>query len=212
MSIETLISRKHIDYLKAIEFMEQRVEDIVNKRKLELIWLLSHPKIYTVGITSNNKDFIKKPTIPVYKTNRGGQITYHGPGQRVVYLMINLNKKKDLRYFVSILEKISIETLKEFNIVSVSRNDRIGIWVTKLNNKYLKKEKKIGAIGIRIKKWISFHGISLNVKPDLNYFKQINACGIKNFEVTSLKELGIDIKMEEFDKVLLAKIKKYMVF
>ena len=212
MSIETLISRKHINYLKAIEFMEQRVEDIINKRKLELIWLLSHPKIYTVGITSNKKDFIKKPTIPVYTTNRGGQITYHGPGQRIVYLMINLNKIKDLRYFVNILEKISIETLKEFNVISESRNDRIGIWVTKLNNKYFKKEKKIGAIGIRIKKWISYHGISLNVKPDLNYFKHINACGIKDFEVTSLKELGIDIKMEEFDKVLLEKIYKYLMF
>ena len=136
MSIETLISRKHINYLEAIEFMEQRVEDIISNKKLELIWLLSHPKIYTAGITSNNKDFIKKPIIPVYKTNRGGQITYHGPGQRIVYLMINLNKKKDLRYFVSILEKISIETLKEFNVISESRNDRIGIWVTKSNNKY----------------------------------------------------------------------------
>ena len=212
MNRETLISRKNIDYLKATKFMEKRVEDIINKKKIDLIWLLSHPKIYTAGISSNNKDFIKKPTIPVYKTNRGGQITYHGPGQRIVYLMINLNKKKDLRNFINILEKISIETLKEFNVVSESQNDRIGIWVTKFNNKYLKKEKKIGAIGIRIKRWVSYHGISINVNPDLYYFKQINACGIKNFEVTSLKELGIDIKMEEFDKVLLKKIKKYLIF
>lgn len=212
ISIETLISRNYIDYLKAIKFMEQRVEDIINKKELELIWLLSHPNIYTVGITSNKKDFIQKPTIPVYKTNRGGKITYHGPGQRIVYLMIDLNKKKDIRYFIKLLEKISIETLKEFNVVSESRKDRIGIWVTKLNNRSLPKEKKIGSIGIRIKKWISYHGISLNVKPNLNYFKYINPCGIKDFESTSLKELGIDVKMEEFDKVLLEKITKYLVF
>jgi len=212
ISIETLISRNYIDYLKAIKFMEQRVEGIINKKELELIWLLSHPNIYTVGITSNKKDFIQKPTIPVYKTNRGGKITYHGPGQRIVYLMINLNKKKDIRYFIKLLEKISIETLKEFNVVSESRKDRIGIWVTKLNNRSLAKEKKIGSIGIRIKKWISYHGISLNVKPNLNYFKYINPCGIKDFESTSLKELGIDVKMEEFDKVLLEKITKYLVF
>ena len=210
-SIETLISKELIDYLDAIKFMEKRVDAIINKKKPELIWLLSHPKIYTCGITSKEQDFLKKPILPVYKTSRGGQITYHGPGQRVVYVMKNLNDKKDLRNFINILEKISIETLKEFNIESKSYKNRIGIWVTKLNDKCFEEEKKIGSIGIKIKKWITFHGISLNICPDLNYFKFINPCGIKNCQVTSLKELGVNTDLEHFDNVLIKKINQYLV-
>ena len=211
-SIETLISKKSVNYIEAIKFMEKRVDGIINKKKSNLIWMLFHPKIYTVGKSSKKEDFIKKPIIPVHHTNRGGQITYHGPGQRIIYLMIDINKKKDVRYFIRLIEKIIIETLQEFNITAESRKDRIGIWVTKINNKFLKKEKKIASIGIRIKKWVSYHGISINICPDLSYFKYINPCGIKNFGVTSFKDLGLSINLNEFDKIILKKLKKHLIF
>ena len=160
-TIQTLVANDYIDYLESIEFMENRVNDIIKNKELELIWLLSYPKIYTYGNTTNKKDFIKTPSIPIYKTNRGGQITYHGPGQRIAYYMINLNyKKRDIKNFIQIIEKIAIDTLSEFGVVSESRKDRIGIWVTKANGNNLKKEKKIGSIGIRIKKWVTYHGLS----------------------------------------------------
>ena len=209
--VETIISKELVDYIDAFKFMEKRVEDIINNKKPELIWFLSHPKIYTSGITSKKEDFLKKPIIPVHKTNRGGQITYHGPGQRIIYLMINLNNKKDIRYFIKLIEKISIETLREFNIESRSYDNRIGIWVTKLENKFLKKEKKIGSIGIRIKKWVTFHGASFNIYPDLKYFKQINPCGLKNYDMTSLKDLGINASLEDFDNFFIKNLNKYLI-
>ena len=211
-TIQTIISNECIDYPEAIAFMEKRVEKIRTNINSELIWLLHHPSIYTVGKSSNNSDFLKNPQIPIYKTDRGGQITYHGPGQRIAYFMINLNnKRKDVRYFINLLEKITIDTLKEFNIIAESRSDRIGIWVTKYKNKILNKEKKIGSIGIKIRKWITYHGVSININPDLNYFKLINPCGIKDFSVTSLQELGVDPKISEFDNIFIKKSYKYLL-
>ncbi len=209
-SIETLISKELVDYNYAISFMEERIEAIQNNLKPEMIWLLSHPSIYTCGISSDKKDFLSKPSIPVYETSRGGQITYHGPGQRVVYVMVNLNKNKNLRKFIKTLENICIESLKEFGIESRSYRNRIGIWVkkNKLNNP--DNEKKIGSIGIKIKKWITFHGFSLNVNPNLKYFDTINSCGIKNCKVTSMKDLGININKKKFDKVLLKNLYKFL--
>ena len=125
--------------------------------------------------------------------------------------MINLNNKKDIRYFIKLIEKISIETLKEFNIESRSYDNRIGVWVTKFENKFLKKEKKIGSIGIRIKKWVTFHGASFNIYPDLKYFKLINPCGLKNYDMTSLKDLGINASFEDFDNFFIKNLNKYLI-
>tara|TARA_B100000427_G_scaffold177548_1_gene147727 strand:+ start:238 stop:885 length:648 start_codon:yes stop_codon:yes gene_type:complete len=209
-SIETLISKELVDYNYATNFMEQRIEAIKNNTKPEMIWLLSHPSIYTCGISSNKKDFLSKPNIPVYEASRGGQITYHGPGQRIVYVMLNLNENKDLRKFIKTLENICIECLKEFGIESRSYRNRIGIWVKKNRFNNPENEKKIGSIGIKIKKWVTFHGFSLNVNPNLEYFNSINSCGIKNCKVTSIKDLGINITNKEFDKVLLKNLNKFL--
>ena len=210
-STQIIISENSVNYLKAIKYMENRVKDIIENNSSDLIWLLSHPSIYTYGMTSKKSDFLKGTSIPIIRTNRGGQITYHGPGQRIIYFMINLNnKKKDIRNFINILEKIIIKSLLEFNVISESRKDRIGIWVTEVNNKKLEKEKKIGAIGLRIKKWVSYHGISVNINTNLKYFSYINPCGIKKYGVTSLKDLGVIIEEKKFDEVLLKYCKKYL--
>ena len=210
-STKIIISKNSINYPYALKFMEAKVQKIIKKEELDTIWLLSHPSIYTYGKTSKKSDFLKKNSIPVYKTDRGGQITYHGPGQRIVYYMINLNnKKKDIKYFVRLLENIIIDTLGELNIQSRSYDDKIGIWVTKVNNKNLKKEKKIGSIGLRIKKWVTYHGVSINIDNDLSFFEYINPCGIKDYSVTSLKDLGITIQQNKFDDLLLKYSKKYI--
>ena len=210
-STKIIISKNSINYPYALKFMEAKVQKIIKKEELDTIWLLSHPSIYTYGKTSKKSDFLKKNSIPVYKTDRGGQITYHGPGQRIVYYMINLNnKKKDIKYFVRLLENIIIDTLGELNIQSRSYDDKIGIWVTKVNNKSLKKEKKIGSIGLRIKKWVTYHGVSINIDNDLSFFEYINPCGIKDYSVTSLKDLGITIQQNKFDDLLLKYSKKYI--
>ena len=210
--IEIILSDKFVEYSDAVNFMEKRVNNIIKNKDSELIWLLFHPNIYTFGASSSQNDFIFKPKIPVLKTNRGGQITYHGPGQRIIYYMINLNnRKKDIRHFINSLEKIAIETLKEFDVIAVSNKDKIGIWVTKINNNNLKQEKKIGSIGIRLKKWVTYHGLSLNISTDLKYFNNINPCGIKDCQVTSLKDLGVNIPLRDFDKILIEKSKKYFL-
>lgn len=208
--LDFIISHKPIKYEYAISFMEKRVNDIKSNKKSNLVWLLFHQNIFTKGNSSKDEDFLIKPKIPIYKTNRGGQITYHGPGQRIVYYIINLNKKKDIRFFISSLEKIVISTLKELNIESKSYKDRVGIWVVKVNNVNLKKEKKIGFIGVRIKKWIAYHGFSLNINPDMNFFNQINPCGLKNYQMTSLKQLGVKVDQNNLDKLLIEKSKKYL--
>lgn len=211
--IESIISNKNVDYIDSLKFMENHVKRIINNNEKSLIWLLYHPKIYTYGNTSKKSDFLKKPEIPIFQTNRGGQVTYHGPGQRIIYFIIDLNKiKKDVRYFISLIEKIAIDTLKEFGIKAVSRRDRVGIWVTEYKNKKLKKEKKIGSIGIRIKKWVSYHGLSININPELKYFKNIVPCGIKDYEITSFEDLGISINEDKFDKIILKKSRKYLNF
>ena len=199
-NIDVVISNELVDYKDSIQIMEQRIKDIITGEKNELIWFLNHDHIITQGTSASNTEIINAKQIPIIKTNRGGKTTYHGPGQRIVYFMINLNKrKKNVRKFISIIENSLIKFLKDFNIDSQSFNDRIGIWVTDIHNQPLLKEEKIGAIGLRLKKWITYHGLSFNIYNDLIYYDFINACGLKNYKTTSMKKLGFEISNNDFD-------------
>ena len=184
MSIEIKKSIKPIKYLKALKFLEKRVDKINKKQANELIWILEHPSTFTGGINFSEDDIIDK-SIDLIKTSRGGKITWHGKGQLICYLVINLNnRKKDIRNFLNIIEDTIIQTLKNFGIHSYSDRKNIGIW-TRLNN----EEKKVAAIGIKIKKWITYHGFSININNELSNYKKIIPCGIKNKNVTTLKEI-----------------------
>ena len=200
MSIEIKKSIKPVNYLDAISFLEKRVEKIINKQEKELIWILEHPSIFTAGTSYNEKDIIDKE-IDIIKTSRGGKITWHGPGQLICYLAIDLNnRKKDIRKFVQIIEKSIIESLEEIGVSSQSDKKNIGIWVN--SNK---EEKKIAAIGIKVKKWIAYHGFSLNIDNDLSNYKKIIPCGIKDKGITSLKELNI-YKFSKLSEIILKKL------
>ena len=202
--IEINYSNEVIDYNESVNLMEKRIMDIYHKKNSELIWFLNHNNIYTMG-TSAHKDEIHKGTnIPIISTNRGGKTTYHGPGQRIVYFLINLgNRKKDIREFVNLIEKSTIEVLKEFDLEAQTFPKRIGIWVTKNKGVSLKKEEKIGAIGLRIKKWVTFHGLSFNINPNLQYYNYIDPCGLREYSTTSMEKLGVNISQENFDKIYL---------
>ena len=193
-----------VDYQGSIQFMEKRVLDISLKKEKELIWFLNHNHIYTMGTSGTKKEIRSKINIPFLKTNRGGKVTYHGPGQRIVYFLIDLkNRKKDIRKFVTLIEKSAIEVLKEFEIESRTFSDRIGIWVTKNKTVKLDKEEKIGAIGLRVKKWVTYHGLSFNLNPNLDYYKNIDACGLPQHKPTSMKALGVNLSQENFDELYL---------
>ena len=200
MSIEIKKSIKPVNYLDAITFLEKRVQKIIKRQEKELIWILEHPSIFTAGTSYNEKDIIDKE-IDIIKTSRGGKITWHGPGQLICYLVIDLNnRKKDIRKFVNIIEKSIIESLKEIGVSSQSDRKNIGIWV-----KSKKEEKKIAAIGIKVKKWIAYHGFSLNIDNDLSNYKKIIPCGIRDKGVTSLKELNI-YKFSKLSEIILKKL------
>ncbi len=213
MNIEIIKKYNLLDYETCVKFMQERVDKIFNNSTSELIWFLNHDHIYTQGTSSSKNEILKKTKIRIIKTNRGGKTTYHGPGQRIVYFMINLNKrKKDIREFINIIEKSVIDLLDSYNIESTTYRNRVGIWVTGMNGKKFNKEKKIGAIGLRLKKWITYHGLSFNIKPNLKNYDNINACGLNNFKNTSLEELGIAITEKNFDEkyseIFLNNIKK----
>ena len=185
MKIEIKKSTKLIEYKEAIDFLEKRVIQVSQNKLSELIWILEHPSTYTAGTSFDEKDILDK-SIKVVKTSRGGKITWHGPGQLVCYFVINLNnRKKDIRKFLNIIENSIITSLKKFGISSYSDRKNIGIW-TKINN----KEKKIGAIGIKVKKWIAYHGFSINITSSMSNYKKIIPCGIKDKEITSLKKIN----------------------
>ncbi len=185
MSIEIKKSIKPVNYLDAIKYLEQRVDDVMKNEAKELIWILEHPSTFTAG-TSYNNDHILDKSIDIIKTSRGGKITWHGPGQLIFYFVINLNnKKKDIRKFINVIERSIITSLKKFEINSYSDKKNIGIWI-KENG----LEKKVGAIGIRIKKWIAYHGFSLNISNEIINYKKIIPCGIKNKDVVTLKEIN----------------------
>ena len=181
MSIEIKISKTPIKYKYAMKLLEKRVNDIKNRKASDLLWLLEHPKIYTKGIRGSDNDIIDK-RIEVISTNRGGKITLHNPGQKIIYLVIDLNKKKkDIRNFVQIIEKSIIQFLKLYDINGKPNRKNIGIWVDK---------KKIAAIGIKVKKWIAYHGCSININNNLEDYLKINPCGLKNQDVTSVSKIS----------------------
>ena len=186
MNIEVKNSVKPIDYIESMKILEQRVHDVFLGKKNELLWIIEHKPVYTAGISSKRIDLLDKK-INVIKTNRGGKYTYHGPGQKVVYFVLNLNKReKDIKKLVGKIENCIIEILKEYKIESYTDNKNIGIWVGSKKN-----SMKIAAIGIRVKKWIAYHGFSLNISTDLSKYNKIIPCGIIDKEITSLKTLGI---------------------
>ncbi len=190
MKIEIKKSQKLIEYDKAINFLEKRILDVRKNNARELIWFLQHKEIYTAG-TSYNKSEILDNSINIIKTNRGGKVTWHGPGQNICYFVINLNKrKKDIRKLITAIENTIIETLSDYQINSFKDKKNIGIW-TKHNNKI----KKIAAIGIRVSKWIAYHGFSINVNNNLNKYKKIIPCGIRDKEIINLKS----IKNQNYD-------------
>ena len=185
MSIEIKRSIKPVNYLDAIKFLEDRVIKINNNQANELIWILEHPSTFTAGPSSNKRDILDK-SIDIIKTSRGGKITWHGPGQLICYLVINLNnRKRDIRKFVNIIENSIIHSLKSFGINSVSDRKNVGIW-SKLNN----RDKKVGAIGIKVKRWIAYHGFSININNDISNYQKIVPCGIKDKGIATLKEIN----------------------
>jgi lipoyl(octanoyl) transferase len=198
--IEWRFSDDEVPYETALSFMEQRVKEIAEGNAPECIWLLEHPPLYTAGTSAKQEDLIDPERFPVYEAGRGGQYTYHGPGQRIAYVMLDLTKRgRDIRNFVQNLEEWVIQTLATFNITGERRDGRVGIWV----DRGMGREDKIGAIGVRVRKWVTFHGISLNVEPDLSHFNGIVPCGISEHGVTSLQDLGIWITMSEIDSLLM---------
>ena len=185
MSIEIKRSIKPVNYLDAVDFLEDRVIKINKNQAEELIWILEHPPIFTAGKNSGTNEVLDK-SIEIIKTSRGGKITWHGPGQMICYLVINLNKRqRDIRKFVNIIENSIIVSLKSFGINSFSDRKNIGIW-SKLNN----KDKKIGAIGIKVRRWIAYHGFSININNDISNYQKIIPCGIKDKGITTLKKIN----------------------
>lgn len=202
MTIGWAISRQPVDYDVAVRLMEERAARIAAGEAGELLWLLEHPPLYTAGTSARDHDLLDAARFPVYRTGRGGQFTYHGPGQRVVYTMLDLRRRRrDVRAFVESLERWIIETLARFDVRGEIRPCRVGVWVTGLGATG-EDEEKIAAIGVRLRRWISFHGMSLNVEPDLSHFSGIVPCGIAEHGVTSLKALGHAVSMDEVDKAL----------
>ena len=192
--IDIKTSNQNIEYFDALNFMEKKVDKILCNEENEMLWFLNHHHIYTCGTSSNRNEILSKTNIPILQTNRGGKTTYHGPGQRIVYFMINLNKrKKDIRKLIRNIEKCIILTLAHFKINSFNDKKNIGIWV-KHNSEIL----KIAAIGIRVKKWIAFHGFCINISNDLNIYKKIIPCGINNKKITNIIKLKRNkIKIDE---------------
>ena len=186
MNIEVKISVKPVDYIKSMNILEQRVRDVSMGKKDELLWILEHNPVYTAGTSSKNVDLLDK-NLKVTKTNRGGKHTFHGPGQKIVYFVLDLNKReKDIRKLVSNIEDCIIEILDVYKITSYPDKKNIGIWVNNKNNL-----EKIAAIGIRVKKWIAYHGFAINISNDLSKYKNIVPCGVKDKGITSLKDMGI---------------------
>ncbi len=196
LAMEWRISDGLIDYEEAVQGMEARVAAIRAGRADELVWLLQHPPLYTAGTSAKDTDLLQPDRLPVYRTGRGGQYTYHGPGQRIAYVLLDLQRRQmDIRQYVALLEAWLIATLGRFNLRGERRDGRVGIWVDRGQG----REDKIAAVGVRIRRWVTYHGVALNVEPDLSHYAGIVPCGIQEHGVTSLVDLGLPIDMAEVD-------------
>ncbi|MFN3932722.1 MAG: lipoyl(octanoyl) transferase LipB [Brevundimonas sp.] len=202
--VEWLVAPQPVDYPAAVAAMEARAAAIAAGEAPERVWLLEHPPLYTAGVSSKDADLLDAGRFPVHRTGRGGQFTYHGPGQRVAYVMLDLNHRgRDVRAFVRGLEQWLIGALGEFGVPAGVREGRVGVWVERKGPGW-SREDKIAAIGVKVRKWVSFHGVSLNVEPDLTHFGGIVPCGIQEHGVTSLVDLGVPATMDEADEALRA--------
>ena len=197
-SVEWLVSPDLVGYPDAVASMEERVEEIRLGNAAETVWLLQHPPLYTAGTSADSAELLDPARFPVYRSGRGGRYTYHGPGQRIAYVMIDLRKRgQDIRAYVRGLESWIISALKDLGVHGWTDPDRIGVWVDSETG-----SAKIAAIGVRIRRWITFHGISLNISPDLSHFDGIVPCGLAGYSVTSLRALGLEAKIEDVDTIL----------
>lgn len=202
-NIEWRVSKEPVHFEEALEFMKNRVEEIVVEAQPQTIWMLEHHPVYTAGVSAKDSDLLVKTDIPIFQTNRGGKYTYHCPGMKIIYVMLDLKKffapeKPDVARFVEFLENWVIAILAEFGIKGEIKKGRVGIWVTDEKG----SEKKIAALGIKIRKWVSYHGIAINVNPDLAGFNNIVPCGIKEFGVTSMAEILGEIDGEKFNELV----------
>jgi lipoyl(octanoyl) transferase len=206
-NIEFKISKELIHFQDAFEIMQQRVDDIILGKAKQLIWILEHHPVYTAGISAKDEDLLNKTEIPVFKTNRGGKYTYHAPGMKIIYVLLDLKKffhplNPDVSKFVEFLENWVITVLQEYGIKGEIKKGRVGIWVETKNG-----EEKIAAIGIKLKKWVSYHGIAINVNPDLSGFNNIVPCGIKDFGVTSIAKIS-NKKNIDLEQIIIKNFKK----
>jgi lipoyl(octanoyl) transferase len=207
--VEWEIAPEPVGYSATLAVMRARATAIAAGEAGELVWLLEHPPLYTAGTSARPEDLLQPQRFPVYEAGRGGQYTYHGPGQRVVYLMLDLRERgRDIRALVQTLEAWIIDTLASFNVKGELRDGRIGVWVARPDKGPL-REDKIAALGVRVSRWVSFHGIALNVAPDLTHFDGIVPCGIADQGVTSLEDLGQIVTMEEVDSALRAAFERH---
>jgi lipoyl(octanoyl) transferase len=202
-AVEWRLSDHPVEYAEAVAAMEDRAAAIHLGNAAEQVWLLEHPALYTAGTSANEQDLLTPDRFPVHHTGRGGQYTYHGPGQRVAYVMLDLKRRRqDVRAYVQALEDWLIETLARFNVEGERREGRVGIWVRRIDRNQPRREDKIAAVGVRIKRWVTLHGVALNVGPNLEHFDGIVPCGIAQHKVTSLEDLGLPVSMSEVDMAL----------
>ena len=200
VAVEWAVSSFFVPYPVAVQAMEARVEAILDGSASELVWLLEHPPLYTAGVSAKPEDLLDPQRFPVFRSGRGGQFTYHGPGQRVAYVMLDLTtRRRDARAFVGALEAWLVQALANLGVTAGTRAGRVGVWI---GTPQLEMEAKIAAIGVKLRRWVSFHGVSLNVSPDLAHFDGIIPCGIADLGVTSLERLGVSATMRQADSAL----------
>lgn len=214
-AVEWRIEDRPVAYPDALSFMEARAAAIREGTAGEMVWLVEHPPLYTAGTSAEPQDLLQPDRFPVFAAGRGGEYTYHGPGQRVAYVMLDLKRRReDVRVFVGALEEWIIKTLDRFNVKGERREDRVGVWVVRPDRPPpapgVPAEDKIAAIGIRLRRWVSFHGIAINVEPDLSHFAGIVPCGIEEFGVTSLQRLGLTVDQPTFDEALLLRAPEFL--
>ena len=199
---EWRVSQNPVDYEEAVSWMEERVAAIAAGQEAECIWLTEHPPLYTAGTSANPEDLLIEDRFPVYKTGRGGQYTYHGPGQRIAYVLLNLKQRRqDIRAFIFELETWIIDILTELGVQGERREGRVGVWIDRTDGQ-ITREDKIAAIGVRVRRWVTFHGISLNICPDLSHYAGINPCGVTEHGVTSLRDLGLEIEPGKLNRIM----------